>query len=67
MEGGAVEIITNNLDLWGEALRGTMVLFVGGGILALVLGFVVGAMRVSPIPRRGRWARSTSTGSATPR
>ncbi|WP_336632439.1 MULTISPECIES: amino acid ABC transporter permease [unclassified Microbacterium] len=43
-------VITDNLDLWGEALRGTLVLFVGGGAIALVLGLIVGAMRVSPVP-----------------
>lgn len=43
-------VITDNLDLWGEAIRGTLVLFFGGGVIALVLGFVVGAMRVSPVP-----------------
>jgi glutamate transport system permease protein len=43
-------IITDNLDLWLEALLGTLVLFVGGGIVALVLGTLVGAMRVSPVP-----------------
>jgi len=43
-------VITDNLDLWGEALLGTLVLFFGGGLIALVLGFVVGAMRVSPVP-----------------
>ncbi len=43
-------IITDNLDLWGEALWGTVVLFLAGGALALVLGVIVGAMRVSPIP-----------------
>lgn len=37
-------------DLWRDALVGTLVLFFGGGLIALVLGFVVGAMRVSPIP-----------------
>lgn len=37
-------------DLWREALVGTLILFFAGGALALVLGFVVGAMRVSPIP-----------------
>lgn len=45
-----MEVITNNLDLWGETLLGTLVLFAGGGLLALVLGTIVGAMRVSPIP-----------------
>ncbi|MFS0733347.1 ABC transporter permease subunit [Microbacterium sp. 1P10UB] len=43
-------IITDNLDLWGEALWGTVILFLAGGALALVLGVIVGAMRVSPIP-----------------
>lgn len=45
-----MEVITDNLDLWGEAIGGTLVLFFGGGLIALVLGFVVGAMRVSPVP-----------------
>lgn len=37
-------------DLWLDALVGTLVLFFGGGLIALVLGFLIGAMRVSPIP-----------------
>jgi glutamate transport system permease protein len=37
-------------DLWMQALWGTVVLFVGGGLIAIVLGFIVAAMRVSPIP-----------------
>lgn len=43
-------VITNNLDLWGQVLVGTLVLFFGGAVLALVLGTVVAAMRVSPVP-----------------
>lgn len=43
-------VITNNLDLWGEAIGGTLVLFFGGGAIAVVLGLIVGAMRVSPVP-----------------
>ena len=43
-------VIFDNLDFWGEALVGTLVLFFGGGALALVLGTIVGAMRVSPVP-----------------
>lgn len=43
-------VIGNNLDLWGETLWGTIILFLAGGALALVLGIIVGAMRVSPIP-----------------
>ena len=37
-------------DLWRDALVGTLILFFGGAAIALVLGFIVGAMRVSPIP-----------------
>jgi glutamate transport system permease protein len=43
-------VITDNLDLWWETLLGTLILFGAGGLLALVLGIIVGAMRVSPIP-----------------
>lgn len=43
-------VITDNLDLWSEALRNTLLLFVAGGAIALVLGTLIGAMRVSPIP-----------------
>lgn len=45
-----MDVITNNLDLWGEVLVGTLILFFGGGLVALILGTIVGAMRVSPIP-----------------
>jgi len=45
-----VGVITDNLDLWGEALGNTLLLFFAGGAIALVLGTLVGAMRVSPIP-----------------
>ncbi|MCK6081886.1 amino acid ABC transporter permease [Microbacterium sp. EYE_5] len=43
-------VITDNLDLWGQTLVGTLLLFFGGGAVALVLGLIVGAMRVSPVP-----------------
>ena len=43
-------IIVDNLDLWGDLIVGTLVLFFAGGLLALVLGVIVGAMRVSPVP-----------------
>ena len=45
-----MDVIFGNLDLWGEALGNTLILFFGGGALALVLGFIVAAMRVSPVP-----------------
>ncbi len=45
-----MDVIFANLDLWGIALGNTLLLFFGGAALALVLGFIVAAMRVSPIP-----------------
>lgn len=47
-------VITDNWDLWSQALLGTLRIFFFGLILALVLGFIVGAMRVSPVPI-ARW------------
>lgn len=43
-------VIFDNLDLWSEFLGNTLLLFAVGGVIALVLGIVVGAMRVSPVP-----------------
>ena len=43
-------VISDNADIWLEGLYGTLVLFVCGGLLALILGIIVGAMRVSPVP-----------------
>lgn len=40
----------DNGDLWLAALWGTIQLFFGGLVIALVLGFIVGGMRVSPVP-----------------
>ncbi|WP_214466084.1 amino acid ABC transporter permease [Microbacterium flavescens] len=45
-----MNVITDNWDVWAEGLIGTLILFFGGGLLALILGIIVGAMRVSPIP-----------------
>ncbi|MDR2998095.1 MAG: amino acid ABC transporter permease [Microbacterium sp.] len=45
-----MEAITGNLDLWGIAILNTIWLFLGGAVIALVLGTLVGAMRVSPVP-----------------
>jgi len=45
-----VDALLGNLDLWGQATLNTVLLFLGGGVLALVLGTIVGAMRVSPVP-----------------
>ncbi|PVW04568.1 amino acid ABC transporter permease [Microbacterium sp. Gd 4-13] len=49
-----MNIITDNTDIWWDGLVGTLILFFGGGLLALVLGIIVGGMRVSPIPI-ARW------------
>jgi His/Glu/Gln/Arg/opine family amino acid ABC transporter permease subunit len=53
-------------SLWVQAIIGTLILFFGGGIIALILGILVGAMRVSPVPiARGvgavyvNWIRNT--------
>jgi glutamate transport system permease protein len=45
-----LDVIFGNLDLWGRALSSTLMIFAGGGVLALILGIIVGAMRVSPVP-----------------
>lgn len=45
-----MDVILGNLDLWGRAIGNTLLVFFVGGAIALVLGFVVGAMRVSPVP-----------------
>lgn len=45
-----MDVIFGNLDLWGQALRNTLIVFLGGAVIALVLGTVIGAMRVSPVP-----------------
>jgi len=45
-----VDVIFGNLDLWSRALGNTLLVFFVGGLIALVLGLIVGAMRVSPVP-----------------
>ncbi|WP_040163566.1 amino acid ABC transporter permease [Microbacterium gorillae] len=45
-----MDALIGNLDLWSEGLSNTLILFFAGGVIALVLGLLVGAMRVSPIP-----------------
>ncbi len=43
-------VIFDHLPIWAEAIRNTLILFFGGGVLALLLGTLVGAARVSPVP-----------------
>ena len=45
-----MDAIFGNLDLWREGITYTLLVFFFGGIIALVLGTVIGAMRVSPVP-----------------
>jgi glutamate transport system permease protein len=45
-----VDIIFGHPDLWGQALGGTLLLFFASGAIALVLGLIVAAARVSPVP-----------------
>lgn len=45
-----MDAIFGNLDLWGQGISYTLLVFFCGGIIALVLGTIVGAMRVSPVP-----------------
>ena len=45
-----MDVIFGNTDLWGRALGSTLLIFFGGAVIALVLGIIVGAMRVSPVP-----------------
>lgn len=45
-----MDALFGNLDIWPEALGNTLLIFFVGGAIALVLGLVVGAMRVSPVP-----------------
>ena len=40
----------DNLDLFVSGFRTTLVLFLVSGLAALVLGTIIGAMRVSPVP-----------------
>ncbi|MGI6879935.1 amino acid ABC transporter permease [Microbacterium sp. gxy059] len=45
-----MDVIFDNLDLWRQGITLTLMVFVFGGLIALVLGTIVGAMRVSPVP-----------------
>lgn len=45
-----MDALLGNMDLWQQALGNTLLIFFVGGALALVLGLIVGAMRVSPVP-----------------
>ncbi|MEZ2370620.1 amino acid ABC transporter permease [Arthrobacter sp. RCC_34] len=42
--------LLDNLDLFTEGFKNTIILFFFSAIFALIIGTVVGAMRVSPVP-----------------
>ena len=42
--------LLDNLDLFTEGFKNTIILFLFSAIFSLILGSVVGAMRVSPVP-----------------
>jgi glutamate transport system permease protein len=45
-----VDVLVDNLDLYGRAFLGTIMLFVVSAVGSLVLGTVLAGMRVSPVP-----------------
>lgn len=45
-----MDTLINNFDLFVSGFRNTLILFFFSAIFALVLGIIVGAMRVSPVP-----------------
>ncbi len=45
-----MDVLFDYPNYWVDALVGTLVLFFAGGGIALVLGTIIGAMRVSPVP-----------------
>ena len=53
-----MNVVFDNLDIFLEGMRRTLELSVLSFILAFVLGIVVAAMRVSPVPPL-RWASAT--------
>ncbi|MFC4807032.1 amino acid ABC transporter permease [Falsarthrobacter nasiphocae] len=42
--------LTDNLDVFGQGLANTVIMFVAAGALSLVLGTLVAGLRVSPVP-----------------
>lgn len=45
-----MDVLLDNLDLYGRAFLGTIMLFVVSSVGSLLLGTVLAAMRVSPVP-----------------
>lgn len=45
-----MDVLLNNLDIFVRGFKNTLILFAFSAVFATVLGTVVGAMRVSPVP-----------------
>lgn len=45
-----MDTLLNNLDIYGEGFKNALILFVVSAIFAMIIGIIVGAMRVSPVP-----------------
>ena len=45
-----MDTLLNNLDIFVEGFKNTLILFFSSGAIALVLGTIIGSMRVSPVP-----------------
>ena len=45
-----MDTLINNFDLFVSGFRNTLILFFFSAIFALIIGVIVGAMRVSPVP-----------------
>lgn len=45
-----MDTLLNNLDIFVEGFKNTLILFAVSAVFALILGVIVGAMRVSPVP-----------------
>jgi glutamate transport system permease protein len=54
----AVEVVTENFDVFAEGLRRTVELSTLSFLIAFVIGIVVAGMRVSPVPPL-RWSAAT--------
>jgi len=45
-----VDTLLNNLDIFTTGFKNTAILFIFSAVFALILGTIVGGMRVSPVP-----------------
>ncbi len=45
-----MNVLLDNSDLFLAGFKATLILFAGGAVLALILGFGAGSMRISPVP-----------------